>query len=161
MLTLAWRQGPRIVQGRGWSGFREDRPQRALPMDSHLPIRCDAAHCYLHVIFLLYWLELVLVYATPKTEGDRVGDRAPWGVFRGWCLEPLRPPALYTSWQNALSSLPCLCPLPPKIPDSFSNFSEFWKCPESWPSCPLPPAKEGYSWLEVRPRNLHFNPASQ
>ena len=70
-----------------------------------------------------------------------MGDRAPRGGFRGQCLEPLRPPALYTSWQDALSSLPCLCPLPPRIPDSFSNFSEFRKRLESWQVAPRHPQR--------------------
>ena len=64
------RVGPIIVQGGDLSGFRQDGPQRPLPLASHLPLRGDTVRRYLHVIFLLYWLELVSVYGTPKTEGD-------------------------------------------------------------------------------------------
>lgn len=68
--NIGWHWGPRIVKGRGWSGFREDGPRRTLPLAYYLPIKGAPAHCYLHLIFLLCRLELVLVYITPKTEGQ-------------------------------------------------------------------------------------------
>ena len=137
------RVGPVIVQGGGLSGFRQDGPQRPLPLASHLPLGGDTVCCYLHVIFLLYWLELVLVYVTPKTEGDRVGDRPLYGrgsSFWGGSLVPLKPPALFKDWQDTPSSLPWWRPLSLRIPwqTHILKLQEFRKRLESLPSCSPP-----------------------
>lgn len=71
---------------------------------------------YLHLIFVWYQLEPVLVYVTPKTEGDRVGNRASrLGGCGSWgkgILGPSRPPALDRGWPvPPAQPLPGLSPL--------------------------------------------------